>query len=130
MQEYSLSEVSSGVKKDPRKEAYIKGIYLGIVRELVKTTKELCASSFNNDLIKGVANSPFGDVVISTILVELLPTIDFGARKEFVEKVVELLKLNTSVAIGEFATSMLIGIGKELAKENKIQDLVKQAVTV
>lgn len=130
MQEYSLSEVSSGVKKDPRKEAYIKGMYLGIVRELVKTTKELCASSFNNDLIKGVANSPFGDVVISTILVELLPTIDFGARKEFVEKVVELLKLNTSVAIGEFATSMLIGIGKELAKENKIQDLVKQVVTV
>lgn len=130
MQEYSLSEVSSGVKKDPRKEAYIKGIYLGIVRELVKTTKELFASSFNNDLIKGVANSPFGDVVISTILVELLPTIDFGARKEFVEKVVELLKLNTSVAIGEFATNMLIGIGKELAKENKIQDLVKQVVTV
>ena len=130
MQEYSLSEVSSGVKKDPRKEAYIKGMYLGIVRELVKTTKELFASSFNNDLIKGIANSPFGDVVISTVLVELLPTIDFGARKGFVEKVVELLKLNTSVAIGEFATNMLIGIGKELAKENKIQDLVKQAVTV
>jgi len=62
--------------------------------------------------------------------VELLPTIDFGARKGFVEKIVELLKLNTSVAIGEFATNMLIGIGKELAKENKIQDLVKQVVTV
>ena len=122
--------ISLDVKKDVRKEVYIKGVYLGIVRELVKTTKELFASSFNNDLIKGIANSPFGDVIISTILVELLPTIDFGARKEFVEKVVELLKLNTSVAIGEFATNMLIGIGKELAKENKIQDLVKQVVTV
>ena len=122
--------ISLDVKKDVRKEVYIKGVYLGIVRELVKTTKELFASSFNNDLIKGIANSPFGDVIISTILVELLPTIDFGARKGFVEKVVELLKLNTSVAIGEFATNMLIGIGKELAKENKIQDLVKQAVTV
>lgn len=130
MQKYPLSETSSEVKKNPRKEAYIKGIYLGIVRELVKNTKELFASSFNNPSIISIVNTALGDVVISVILVEILPTIDFGARKEFVEKVVELLKLNTSVAIGEFATNMLIGIGKELAKENKIQDLVKQVVTV
>jgi hypothetical protein len=130
MQKYPLSETSSEVKKDPRKEAYIKGIYLGIVRELVKNTKELFASSFNNPSIISIVNTALGDVVISVILVEILPTIDFGARKEFVEKVVELLKLNTSVVIGEFATNMLIGIGKELAKENKIQDLIKQVVTV
>lgn len=130
MQEYSLSEVSSGVKKDPRKEAYIKGIYLGIVRELVKNTKELFASSFNNPAIIGIVNTDLGDVVISAVLVEILPMINFGARKDFVDKVVELLKLNTSVAIGEFATNILIGIGKELVKENKIQDLIKQVVTV
>lgn len=130
MQEHPLSEVSSEVKKDPRKEAYIKGIYLGIVRELVKNTKELFSSSFNNPSVIGIVNTALGDVVISAVLVEILPMINFGARKDFVDKVVELLKLNTSVAIGEFATNILIGIGKELAKDNKIQEIVKQVVTV
>ena len=117
-------------KKDPRKEAYIKGVYLGIVRELVKSTKDLILSSYNKNLITTVLGSSVGDVVVSAVLVELLPSINLGAKKEFIEKVVELLRLNVSVAVGEFATGLLLGIGKELAKDNKLQELVKQVVTV
>jgi hypothetical protein len=117
-------------KKDPRKEAYIKGVYLGIVRELVKSTKDLILSSYNKNLITTVLGSSVGDVIVSAVLVELLPSINLGAKKEFIEKVVELLRLNVSVAVGEFATGLLLGIGKELAKDNKLQELVKQVVTV
>ena len=116
-------------KKDPRKEAYIKGVYLGIVRELVKSTKDLILSSYNKNLIT-VLGSSVGDVVVSAVLVELLPSINLGAKKEFIEKVVELLRLNVSVAVGEFATGLLLNVGKELAKDNKLQELVKQVVTV
>jgi len=117
-------------KKDPRKEAYIKGVYLGIVRELVKSTKDLILSSYNKNLITTVLGSSVGDVVVSAVLVELLPSINLGAKKEFIEKVVELLRLNVSVAVGEFATGLLLNVGKELAKDNKLQELVKQVVTV
>jgi len=117
-------------KKDPRKEAYIKGVYLGIVRELVKSTKDLILSSYNKNLITTVLGSSVGDVIVSAVLVELLPSINLGAKKEFIEKVVELLRLNVSVAVGEFATGLLLNVGKELAKDNKLQELVKQVVTV
>ena len=122
--------ISMDVKKDPRKEAYIKGVYLGIVRELVNSTKDLILSSYNKNLITTVLGSSVGDVIVSAVLVELLPSINLGAKKEFIEKVVELLRLNVSVAVGEFATGLLLGIGKELAKDNKLQELVKQVVTV
>jgi len=122
--------ISMDVKKDPRKEAYIKGVYLGIVRELVNSTKDLILSSYNKNLITTVLGSSVGDVIVSAVLVELLPSINLGAKKEFIEKVVELLRLNVSVAVGEFATGLLLNVGKELAKDNKLQELVKQVVTV
>ena len=96
----------------------------------MKSTKDLILSSYNKNLITTVLGSSVGDVVVSAVLVELLPSINLGAKKEFIEKVVELLRLNVSVAVGEFATGLLLNVGKELAKDNKLQELVKQVVTV